>query len=692
MSESSSARGTSGSSGARDVSAVDRSGAVPRDVAEGLGQLIERHLGSVGPGLELFGPTYPAWHWADVDAALDGLDEDQAVCGVGPGCLGSLAELLADRSEECRPGSVQRSAFPVGPDEVRWVATNALRLVRVGGDPVVVFAYGTHGAAAHGSASRGGVSDGGAAHHNVSRGEPGVRVEVLAADPAAARSVLAAIDAAVVADSSLRGRVVSFRAPHSVSSSHPSAEAFPQPRSAAVPQPRSAAVLQPNPPANTQPNPAIDFHERPGLVADDVVLPTGHLARVEATVLGISRNAAGLRAAGQHLPRAVLLHGPPDSGKTHTVQYLLSQSPDTTVFILPGAVLRDMRAGGLQRGRSAGFIRQVLATARQLTPAIVVLEDVDLVAADHGICGDHHADDCQRPGLAEVLDALDEMVDDEDVDLTVILTTHRIEAIEQALALRPGLIDLALEVPLPDADLRERLFARSARALPVTSAGVRTAAEAAVATPGSFPRQVVRRAVLDALSADAEVDDARLVSAVRALMAERAELRTATSRKTARDHWSSVKGAVGSEPGAAGPGLRESSEHSDGSWAEGSAAEVRGAGDVLAVLRAREGRRDSFGAEGAFGVSGRHGDGPGGGGGLDGDHGLGEGAGVGDDGLGGSGGVGGHSFGGGDGFEDDGLDGGDGLDRGGHDVEVIDDLDDGLSGEDLLDLDLDDED
>lgn len=373
----------------------------------------------------------------------------------------------------------------------------------------------------------------------------------------------------------------------------------------------------------------IDFHERSGLIAADVVLPPGRLTRIESVVLGLSRNAAVVRAAGQHLPRVALLYGPPGSGKTHTVRYLLSQSPETTAFILPDTLLRSMRAADMHEGGPADLIRQVLATARQLAPSIVVLEDVGFRDAGHA------AADADRPGLTQVLAALSELHDDEHSDVAVILTTSHVEALEPALARRPGLIDLSLEVFLPDVELREQLFARSARVLPVTSAGVRTAAEAAVATPGSFPRQAVRRAVLDALSVGAEVDDARFVSAVRALMAEREELRTATSHGAFGGRVLAIEEPVASEPvAAAGPELHGTSDHSDGPRAEGSVAEVRGAG-------------------------------LGGGLGFDGDDGLGEG---------------------------DGLDGGDGLDREDLDVEVIDDLDDGLSGEDLLDLDLDDED
>ncbi|MGO1439131.1 MAG: AAA family ATPase [Brevibacterium yomogidense] len=629
-----------------------------------------------------------------MDAALDWLDEDQILFGVGPAVRG-LAELLRSAPDDDRAGRdgylndrhgdgsgrvdfqlgpVHRSAFPVGPDEVRFVATNGLRLIRVDRVPVVVFARDFRGDS-----------------HGDSRGDTGVRVEVLAADLPAARSALEKIDAAVWAVSSLRGRVVSFRTATS------GLYTVQSPSTLQSPSTQHSPSALPRPPA--LPHPVIDFVERPGLTADDVVLPAGRLTRVESIVLGMTQNAAGLRAAGQHLSRSVLLHGPAGSGKTHTVRYLLSQSPETTAFILPGTFLSSLRAGdsptdatyvdathadsmhGAARREdgAAGFIRQVLATARQLTPAIVVLEDVDLIDAGHA------ADDADRSGLAHVLDALDELRDDEDADIAVILTTRDAAAIQQALARRPRVIDLALEVPQPDVGERERLLARSARALPVTAAGLRTAAEAAVATPGSFPRHAVRSAVLGALSQGAEVDDARLLSAVRALMAERYELRTASPEATGDD-----RGPTATEP-------HESSEPSEWPWPDGTVAEVRGAGDVLAVLRAREGQRDSFGADGAF-RSGHHEANPGGDGGLGGDHGLGGGVGSADHGLGGGAGFDDGGLGGGRGFDDDdpgegdGLDGGDGLDHGGRDVEVIDDLDDGLSGEDLLDLDLDDED
>ena len=46
----------------------------------------------------------------------------------------------------------------------------------------------------------------------------------------------------------------------------------------------------------------------------------------------------------------------------------------------------------------------------------------------------------------------------EDIDVAFILTTNRADLLEPALAARPGRIDQAVEVPLPDRAARRRLL------------------------------------------------------------------------------------------------------------------------------------------------------------------------------------------------------------------------------------------
>lgn len=233
------------------------------------------------------------------------------------------------------------------------------------------------------------------------------------------------------------------------------------------------------------------FLDRPSVAASAVVLPEGLLQRVRDQVIGISAHAERLRAQGQHLKRGVLLYGPPGTGKTLTVRHLLHESPEATVVLLQGEAL--------------GLVGEAARLARALAPSIVVLEDVDLVAAQRGMFG-------IQPLLFEVLDALDGLSGDADV--AFVLTTNRADILEPALAARPGRIDLALEVPLPDAQARRSLFRLYAAELPLSGEALDAAADAADGVTASFAKELIRRAVLTATLAGREVTDADLAAAL----------------------------------------------------------------------------------------------------------------------------------------------------------------------------------
>jgi hypothetical protein len=222
-------------------------------------------------------------------------------------------------------------------------------------------------------------------------------------------------------------------------------------------------------------NQLLTFLPRPELRAEDVVLPDGVLTSIERHVVRSDEQTEALKAHGQHLKRGLLLYGPPGTGKTHTVRYLLSRAPECTVFVLSGvAMIR--------------FLRPTTALARRLAPSIVVVEDVDLIAQDRSRSMDGN------PALFELLNEMDGI--GSEADVTFVLTTNRVETMEEALTERPGRIDLAVEVPKPDAECRERLLRLYARS---TSLDLPQADEVVAATEGvtaSFIKELVRRAVL----------------------------------------------------------------------------------------------------------------------------------------------------------------------------------------------------
>jgi hypothetical protein len=265
----------------------------------------------------------------------------------------------------------------------------------------------------------------------------GIKVEVLASERAAADACLAALRSSMRKRNVYRGHVVSLFV-------------------------NNSRDLQ------------VAFHRLPKIAREHIILPSGLLERIERQSVGFSKHAEQLHAAGRHLKRGMLLHGAPGTGKTLTAMYLAGRMPDRTVLLITG--------------RTMGLLEQACAMARTLQPATIILEDVDLIAEErtrqNGGCA---------PLLFELLNQMDGLADD--ADILFVLTTNRPDLLEPALAARPGRIDQAVEVPVPDAECRRRLFELYGQGLKVT-ARVEPYIERTAGASAAFIRELLRKAAL----------------------------------------------------------------------------------------------------------------------------------------------------------------------------------------------------
>lgn len=296
------------------------------------------------------------------------------------------------------------------------------------------------------------------------------RLEVLAADPDACAAFLAELRDESMRHSVLRRQVISF---------------------SGNPYERSMSDLS--------------FHHRPDLPASQVVLPEGTLQQVSAHVVGLAEHRDRLREKGQHLKRGILLYGPPGTGKTHTVRHLLSAAPEATVVLLSGTQMAHVAAAA--------------QIARAHQPAIVVIEDCDLIAEDRD---HHHYGGGPSPLLFTLLDAMDGL--DPDADVVFLLTTNRAEALEKALAQRPGRVDLAVEIPLPDEPARRALIGLYGASVAFSPDAVARAARNSDGTTASYAKELVRRAVLHAAMEGREPGDDDLAAATAELQSDSATL------------------------------------------------------------------------------------------------------------------------------------------------------------------------
>ena len=248
---------------------------------------------------------------------------------------------------------------------------------------------------------------------------------------------------------------------------------------------------------------SVQFHRPQPVARDAVILPEGTLERLERQAIGIAREAGRLRAAGRHLKRGVLLHGPPGTGKTLSVTYLLGAMPGRTTVLLTG--------------RGLGLIEEALVIARELAPATVVFEDVDLVAAERTM----HIG--AQGVLFELLNQMEGI--DEDADLLFVLTTNRADVIEPALAARPGRVDLALEIPLPDDAARRRLIRLYAAEIELDTATEDDLVARTATVSGAFIKELMRQAAVRAALAGAAAPRAADVKeALDELLEERSTL------------------------------------------------------------------------------------------------------------------------------------------------------------------------
>jgi hypothetical protein len=273
-------------------------------------------------------------------------------------------------------------------------------------------------------------------------GLPQIQIEVMAPDPETAAGLLAEIREGMLRHNVYRGQLLALGNPHG-------------------PFGEGGAM--------------VEFLAVPDIEHDEVILPEGVLERIERHTVRFTEHAEELLGAGRHLKRGLLLHGPPGTGKTLTAMYLVGRMPGRTTLVLSG--------------RSYGLVSPTCELARNLQPSMVILEDVDLVAEERGagFMG-------ENPLLFELLNEMDGLA--EDADVIFALTTNRPDLLEPALAARPGRVDQATEIPLPDAECRRRLISLYGEGLDLRLEDVGTIVARTDGTSASFIKELLRRATL----------------------------------------------------------------------------------------------------------------------------------------------------------------------------------------------------
>jgi cell division protease FtsH len=160
-----------------------------------------------------------------------------------------------------------------------------------------------------------------------------------------------------------------------------------------------------------------------------------------AEIIEFLKNPKKFQRLGGHIPRGVLLVGPPGCGKTLLAKAIAGQA-DVPFFSISGSDFVEMFVGV-----GASRVRDLFKQAKENSPCIIFLDEVDAIGRKRGagfVGGGH---DEREQTLNAILVEMDGF--DTNDQVIVIAATNRADILDHALT-RPGRFDRQIFVPLPD--------------------------------------------------------------------------------------------------------------------------------------------------------------------------------------------------------------------------------------------------
>jgi len=165
------------------------------------------------------------------------------------------------------------------------------------------------------------------------------------------------------------------------------------------------------------------------------------------------RHPERFRAIGGRIPRGVMLVGPPGTGKTLLAKAIAGEA-SVPFFSISGSDFVEMFVGV-----GASRVRDLFRMAKESSPCIIFLDEIDAVGRKRGMgyTGGH---DEREQTLNAILVEMDGFDTNEQV--IIIGATNRPDVLDPALR-RPGRFDREVTIYLPDINERQQILAVHAK-------------------------------------------------------------------------------------------------------------------------------------------------------------------------------------------------------------------------------------
>lgn len=186
--------------------------------------------------------------------------------------------------------------------------------------------------------------------------------------------------------------------------------------------------------------PKIDFKDVAGLEE----------AKVEIKeIVDFLKNPKKYTDLGGKIPKGALLVGPPGTGKTLLAKAVAGEA-NVPFFSMSGSDFVEMFVGV-----GASRVRDLFQQAKQKSPCIIFIDEIDAIGRARGKNPNFGANDERENTLNQLLTEMDGFASNQGV--IILAATNRADILDRAL-LRAGRFDRQIHVELPDLNERHDIF------------------------------------------------------------------------------------------------------------------------------------------------------------------------------------------------------------------------------------------
>ena len=166
-------------------------------------------------------------------------------------------------------------------------------------------------------------------------------------------------------------------------------------------------------------------------------------------IVSFLKNPEKYKKIGAQMPKGALLVGPPGTGKTLLAKAVAGEA-NVPFFSLSGSDFVEMFVGV-----GASRVRDLFRQAKEKSPCIVFIDEIDAVGRARGKNANMNSNDERENTLNQLLTEMDGFGSNSGV--IILAATNRADILDKAL-LRAGRFDRQIHVELPDLNERKEIF------------------------------------------------------------------------------------------------------------------------------------------------------------------------------------------------------------------------------------------